>query len=259
MRSHAPSSIPVGHSCLVRVGPHGLLPHHSFLSDFVDRQPESSIAKATESPRPKRFPILHFISIWIALLVLCWILGLQITSIIHANSGLLAPPSTAEWCSPSFLGHSAVQTTECIVYQIRNDAQKGIGCVQLPAQLQKHWLYATEVTVPICLVLEFLDLVLLVCVNSKFRLFGGTKLKRPWFTMIGGICALVVVGVMSIFNATSLPAGITRSVLIANEGSGNGTRAICEAHLLPPALRGQTISYFDSIFNSLGCRWYSCQ
>jgi hypothetical protein len=194
-----------------------------------------------------------------ALLVLFWILGLQITSIIFADIGLKAPPTTVKYCTPAFLHSTAIQTSECSVYRVLNDFQKGIGCIMLEATVQKSWLHATRDFVSVSLVLEFMDLVLLLGVNSKYRIFDAAKLKRPWFTMFAGIGALIVVGVLAIFQASNLPKDISRDVLIATGGGVNGSRSsLCQGTVYPAALRGQSIPYWDGVFSSFGCAWYGC-
>lgn len=161
------------------------------------------------------FPSLDFVYLIVTLLILAWILALQILSVIYAQKGILSPPITVEWYSPLSLHEVAVQTGQHTVFLIRYDAKKGIGCIQLPAMLQSRFLYAIFIFVIISPVLELLDLAILLGVNSKYRILGGAKLKRPWLTMTAGIAALIVVGVFSIMLATSLPVDVTRNVLLA--------------------------------------------
>lgn len=195
----------------------------------------------------------------IAFLVLTWILALQITSIVLAAIGLKAPPTTVKYCAPIFLHQTAIQTSECVVYRILDDFQKGIGCIMLEATMQRAWLHATKIFVSVSLAFELLDLVILLGVNSKYRVFGGAKLKRPWFTMFAGIGALVVIGALAIFQASNIPNDISHKVLIASGGGVNGTRSsLCLGGLHAAGLRGENIAYWDGVFSSFKCTWYGC-
>jgi hypothetical protein len=118
-----------------------------------------------------------------ALILFTCILILEIIASVAASKGRGKIESkVAAWCSPIFQPFGLAVQSGCTFYAATQDPTKGIGCVNLPAHLQSDWLSATETLVPIALVLQGLDLVILSCVHGSRRL-RGIKMQRPWFTV----------------------------------------------------------------------------
>jgi hypothetical protein len=118
----------------------------------------------------------------IASILFTAIISLEITASVAASKGRsVVDNKSAAWCSPIFQSALAVQSG-CTIYEAKQDSTKGIGCVNLPAHLQSDWLRATEILVPVALVLQGLDFVILWAVHGSRRV-RGIKMKRPWFTV----------------------------------------------------------------------------
>lgn len=190
----------------------------------------------------------------ITALILLWIIILQVIGIYSACRGLQIQPASAKWCSPVFFHQYAVLSSECTFYPITEDGPKGIGCISLPPILQRIWLFVTVIIGGISLLFEILDLILL---NFSELLADGSssKWKRPWFTMILGPMAVFVVFTLAVYQAIYQPKGITSHVLVLADSGGN---SVCEASLTPSSLRGEIISFADTLFDSWGCVYYGC-
>jgi hypothetical protein len=110
------------------------------------------------------------------------ILTLEVVASIFASKGRsIVATKQAAWCSPMFQAGLTVQSG-CQLYSAVQDPTKGIGCVNLQAHLQSDWLRATEILVPMALILQALDFLVLWSVHGSRRL-RGIKMKRPWFTV----------------------------------------------------------------------------
>ena len=105
----------------------------------------------------------------------------------------------------------AVMNGNCDVYGVTPNPNSGVGCIQLPAELQSNWLSGTVALISISLVFQIFDMVILTLVRSHQR-WRGAKMQRPWFSMFTGILVLVIIAIFGVFNATRLPRGVTETV-----------------------------------------------
>jgi ABC-type sugar transport system permease subunit len=84
---------------------------------------------------------------------------------------------------------------------------------------------------------------------------SSSKWKRPWFTMILEPMAIFVVFTLAVYQAIYQPKGITSHVLVFADSGGN---SVCEALLTPSSLRGEIVSFADTLFDSWRCVYYGC-
>ena len=131
----------------------------------------------------------------VAALLFVIVLILQLLGLVKAVQVVKASsdPPLVSWCSPFFqpFGVAAIDGS-CNVYNISQDAHKGIGCITLPGQWQQQWLQGTIAGVSIELCTELVDLWILSLVNGKRKIFQAVKLKRPWATMFSGLIVLII-------------------------------------------------------------------
>ncbi|KLU90991.1 hypothetical protein MAPG_09516 [Magnaporthiopsis poae ATCC 64411] len=122
---------------------------------------------------------------------------------------------TAKWCSPSFRDFAiAIRTGNCDTFYIADSSSNGIGCIELPAQQQLHWLTSTVAVLAVSLVIQAIDMVLIRF--ARGRTCRGADMQRPWFTMVAGVLTLVILITFGIFNAARLPAGSSDPLVLSN-------------------------------------------
>jgi hypothetical protein len=127
--------------------------------------------------RGKAFIVLGAMLLFIAITIL------EITGAVYASKGRAQIPTrTVAWCSPIFQPFAMAVQSGCDFLPTAQDATKGIGCVGLPAKIQRDWLEGISVLVPVALVLQGIDLVVLTLVHGKGK-WRAIKMQRPWFTV----------------------------------------------------------------------------
>ena len=105
------------------------------------------------------------------------------------------------------------------------------------------------------IVFQTFDFFILILAKDKDR-WQEIKMKRPWFTMLGGFIILIVLTSYGTFYASRIPVGVTDNVWLFHwDGTGNFT-TICTVQLNSAGLRGSTISWLDGIFNGWGPTYY---
>jgi hypothetical protein len=118
----------------------------------------------------------------LATIIFLMILTLEIVASVFASKGRsVVNTKQAAWCSPIFQTGLTIQAG-CQLFPAVQNPTKGIGCVNLQAHLQSDWLRATEILVPMALLLQALDFLVLWSVHGSRRL-RGIKMQRPWFTV----------------------------------------------------------------------------
>ncbi|KAH8748381.1 hypothetical protein BGZ57DRAFT_835419 [Hyaloscypha finlandica] len=184
-----------------------------------------------------------------------WFAVLEIRGLVAAVHGLNVDHLEVSWCSPIFTTFSlAVLDGNCNQYEITQDFKKSIGCIKMRATEQRQWLQATIVLTSLFLSIQLLDLVIMLLVNSKYRIMKAVKMKRPWFSMISGILILVVILIFGVVEASNLPKGITERVWVVMKVGNNV--AACSGSLTPAGLRGAVIGWTDGLLQSWGAAYF---
>lgn len=188
------------------------------------------------------------LALFIAVFVL-QLLGLQAAA--WENRG--HPPSVS-WCSPIFQPFAvAVLDGDCHVYSVEQTFDKGIGCVHIPGVQQMSWIKGTVIVTSITLVLEAVDLLILILVNSKTK-WAEVKMRRPWCTIFGGMAVLGVTLLYGIRYSYELPPGITERVVVVMEVHGEVT--MYAGTLATAGVRGAIIGWNDGLFSSWGTTYF---
>jgi hypothetical protein len=191
----------------------------------------------------------------LSLFLLVWFAVLEIRGLVAAVHGLNVDHLEVSWCSPIFTTFSlAVLDGNCNQYEITQDFKKSIGCIKMRATEQRQWLQATIVLTSLFLSIQLLDLVIMLFVNSKYRIMKAVKMKRPWFSMISGILILVVILIFGVVEASNLPKGITERVWAVMKVGNNVTA--CSGSLTPAGLRGAVIGWTDGLLQSWGAAYF---
>ncbi|KAH7393749.1 hypothetical protein BKA64DRAFT_95908 [Cadophora sp. MPI-SDFR-AT-0126] len=224
--------------------------------ELADRGPEPDEGNEHQTSSSTNSQVHGTLIIMVcSLSVLVWCTVLEIRGLVAAVHGLNVDHLELSWCSPIFTNFSLVVLDgNCNQYKITQDVKKGIGCIKLRGTEQRHWLRATIVLTSIFLVTQLLDLVLMLLVNSKYRIMKAVKMKRPWFSMIFGILWLVVILVFGVVEASNLPTGITERVWVVMK-VGNDVAA-CTGNLTPAGLRGAVIGWTDGLLKSWGAVYF---
>lgn len=204
-----------------------------------------------DPPEPSLEDILKDSTIWVALtalVLLITVVSLQILGLaraVSASNAFEAP--MVPWCSPIFQPFGvAVLDGNCNLYRVSQSFTKGIGCIELLGVRQKAWLKATVAGISIGLIFEAIDVGILAMVHGSWR-WRGVKMRRPWFTMFGGLAVLGVILICGVNHASSLPPGITERVWVVTKGSGP---AIYAGTITPSGIRGAMIGWNDGVFQS---------
>ncbi|KAH8751180.1 hypothetical protein BGZ57DRAFT_805372 [Hyaloscypha finlandica] len=184
------------------------------------------------------------------------IMILQIVGLVYAGIHIHADKLRVTHCSPLFTGASAVQTSNCTVFDIIQQQNKGLGCISLEGTTQRQWLPGTVIAIPIFIAAQIFDGI------AAFRYLsqpGGTKkygrfsFSFPWITSAASIAMLAVLIALSVSASQLIPPGMTPDILLAF----NGLREeVCQATLISPGLRGLALEWSDGVFNGWGCRYY---
>ena len=189
--------------------------------------------------------------VWVALLSAIFfvlVIALQVIGLVFA---ILANRKSelpeVNWCSTLFqpLGIVVVDR-DCNVYDVRQNSNKGIGCIKLPGIYQQNWLKATIAVLIIEIILEIVDFVILYCVdiNTKWR---KAKMKRPWTTLFSGLIVLIGILICGIMYSSTLPPKITDKVMVLADIRGPASYNVV---LTSAGLRGSIIGWNDGLFES---------
>ncbi|KAI4127719.1 MAG: hypothetical protein LQ347_004487 [Umbilicaria vellea] len=226
--------------------PVGPTKHDNFdvgISEMVDR---------TEDHRePNLQDALKDSNIWIAVVALMLLIAVVVVQILGLARAVSANRASDEpmvsWCSPIFQPFGiAVLDGNCNLYCVEQSFNKGIGCIQLPGVRQKAWLKATVAGISLGLIFEAIDIGMLALVHGSAR-WRGVKMRRPWFTMFGGLAVLGVILICGINHVSSLPTGITERVWVVTKAGGP---AIYTGVLESSGLRGAIRGWSDGVFES---------
>jgi hypothetical protein len=187
-----------------------------------------------------------------------WILTfivLQIIALVFAIRGLIAATSTTQsWCSPAFQLGNEVFNAECVMFNITQDVDSGIGCVQTPSGPtgdQTAWLAWTAVALALQLILEIGDgYVLLVprpLLGRKAAKIRQTY-TRPVLTMVSGLFVMFAMIVFGWLQMTGRPTPLGEDFLGIRSGTGSNFTD-CRFNTLPGGLRGTLLAWCDGIFD----------
>lgn len=133
-----------------------------------------------------------------AFVLLLIIVCLQIVGLAYTIKGRTVQDLKVAYCSAS-LDNVAVAvydadvldpTTNCgTFHSLTISVNKGISCIQLPASRQRNWLLCTMIILPVCLVFQLIDfLILRTESTSKSKDpektgAHGKHMRRPWLTV----------------------------------------------------------------------------
>jgi hypothetical protein len=212
----------------------------------------------SKNRRPRTFKELLFAAVVIILsfLLLLAAVALQVTAIYFANRGRLVKNLKVSWCSPIFQPFGvSVQDAMCVWRPIAANSNKGIGCIEIPGVRQQRWLVATMGIVITSLILETIDFLLLILVNVKYTAFSGVKLKRPWFSILVGLAAMLTIAGVSGIQSMSLPVGINERTLVIT-ATNVTSPFLCTGTLYPAGLRGSILGWTDGVFSSWGTVYF---
>jgi hypothetical protein len=212
---------------------------------------------ASTSPRIDKHknPKFAFTIVIISSILFVFVISLQIRGLAAAVEANMNPQlPNVYWCSPIFQPFGiAVLDGNCNFHSIYQNVHKGIGCIDIQGTQQNEWLKWTVAGTSITLVIEAIDALILLLVNSKYKQWRDVKMKRPWFTMISGIGVLIIILIVGYFNAMNLPGDITERVLVVVD---ERNPFLCVGTITPAGLRGAIIGWTDGIFNSWGTDYY---
>lgn len=222
-------------------------------SNFVAHYPACKVQTVVVSATNKSFcwyrNRLNYTAVVAALLFIT-VLVLQLLGLAKAAEAAKASsdPPLVSWCSPLFqpFGIAAVDGS-CNIYQISQDAHKGIGCITLPGQWQQQWLKGTIAGISIELFTELVDLLILSLVNGKRKIFQAVKLKRPWATIFSGLIVLIVTLIDGINYSLYLPPGVSERVTVLMDVQGPVSYT---GNMTSAGLRGTIIGWNDGLFES---------
>ncbi|KAI9774246.1 MAG: hypothetical protein M1839_001748 [Geoglossum umbratile] len=171
--------------------------------DIPKERPSKSI------PAYKKFLMIAFVVLFY------FIIALQIRGLVAALEGHRnARNLEVSWCSPVFSTFSvAVLDGNCRFHLVHQSGKKGVGCIKISAQEQKTMLVVIIVLDSFFLIVEAVDFVILVAVNSEFR-WRQVKMKRPWATTFSGVLGLLAVLAFGVAESFRLPPGITEQVWV---------------------------------------------
>lgn len=228
------------------------------------RTTESKVEAETipEAPLPKqghagRGPLRKDRTFWVgiaSLTLFVAVVVLQLLGLQAAAQQTRAATPAVSWCSPIFQPFgAAVLDGNCHVYAVEQTFNKGIGCIRLPGAQQAAWIKGTLIVTSLTLVLEAVDLLVLVLVNSDSR-WAEVKMRRPWCTIFGGMAVLGVTLLYGIRYADELPPGITERVVVVMDV--HGEVSMYAGTLATAGLRGAIIGWNDGLFSSWGATYF---
>ncbi len=223
-------------------------------------QPQSeshSSASLLRQEHEGNTPLLRDRTFWVATGALILFIAVFVLQVMGLDAAAKADRDVApavSWCSPIFQPFGvAVLDGDCDVYSVDQTFNKGIGCIHIPGVHQRAWLEATFIVTCIALVLEAVDLLIMVLVNSKTR-WAEVKMKRPWCTIFGGMAVLGVTLLYGIRYSYELPPGITERVVVVMDVHCNYSMGA--AQLTAAGLRGANIGWNDGLFSSWGTAFF---
>ncbi|KAL9117883.1 MAG: hypothetical protein Q9187_005573, partial [Circinaria calcarea] len=226
-----------------------ILPHGSWKKEREVEEP--LLIDSRPLWKDRTFRVAALALVFLLVVVSLQVLGLQATvKLARANNTPLVP-----WCSPLLQPFGvALIDGDCHKYGAkRHEHRVGVGCVLIPGKHQRAWIMLTLVVSSMALVVETVDLVILMLVNSKSK-WNGVKMKRPWCTMFGGLVVLGIILGFGIMYAQDLPPGISARVTVVMD-LGNKT-FVYTGGVTPAGLRGAMIGWNDGLFSSWGELYY---
>lgn len=247
-------------------------PSHTLLDDYNhSSQPKipsmvpspSQARSQTDGEAPmseayRRFgPLIKDRAFWVAMgsvILFIAIFVLQVLGLKAAVSEDHGELPSVSWCAPILQPFGAALIDgDCHVYPVDQSFTNGIGCIKIPGTQQKSWVKATVVVTSMTLVSEFIDLLILVLVNSDSK-WVEVKMRRPWTTIFGGMAVLGVTLLYGIRYSNELPPGITERVIVVT--NVHNTTSLYAGKLVRAGLRGSTIGWNDGLFSSWGGTYF---
>lgn len=201
----------------------------------------------------KRTTFIFILShIWILAVVL-----LQIMGLVFSLRRLIAEtPSEQSWCSPAFQIGNEVFNSDCTMFNITQNLDLGVGCVEAPsgpAGNQKSWLAWTAVALAFQLMFEIGDGYILL-VPTPFLGRKTTKLRqtyrRPVITMVSGLFVMFAMIVFGWLQMTGKPTDLTGDSLGIRSLAGSNFTD-CRLDTFPGGLRGTLLAWCDGIFHGV--------
>jgi hypothetical protein len=193
-----------------------------------------------------------------------WLLAfiiLQIVGLAYSLFRLLTTSEFAQsWCSPAFQIGNETYNTECTTYNITQQTDLGIACVNSPsgpAGNQKSWLGWTAATLALQLLFELGDgLILLVPImllprSSRQRFINlRQSYTRPILTMISGLFMLFAMVVFGWLQMSGRPKDLSGDFLGIRSIVGSNI-SDCRVDTYAGGVRGTLLAWSDGIFHGI--------
>jgi len=213
-----------------------------------DAQAQEAAQHSQQSDSSGRDPRFSTLLLTLSTILFIAILSLQIIGLVSATHGFVgSAPQVQSYCSPAFVLGRTVYDVLCNNYTI-TPVDNGTGCIDIPGN-QNQWLQATMATLIVEIILEMLDGMTLLLVNSN-RHVREVKMKRPWCTMFFGVAAWAVFIAVGVYQTMEYPLP-AHSIAIAGP-----YEQTCRAELYAAGLRGTIIAWSDGIFAGLGSTYF---
>lgn len=184
------------------------------------------------------------------------IIALQTIGLVYAikASNEHPDPPQVRWCSPLFQPFGiAVRDGNCAIHPIDQSFNKGIGCIPLPGTRQASWITGTIWGISISLVLQVGD-VFILCLTGKNEDFYTIKMRRPYCSIIAGLCVLFIMFGYALQYSEGLPEGITSKIFVVVQAGGHFL--VYEGELVGAGMRGEVIGWSDGLFKSWNSTYF---
>jgi hypothetical protein len=185
----------------------------------------------------------HKILFAVALILFIMLIVLQFIG-LHYSFGPRPATFTESWASPAFqLGPQVLTLPGCSDNYTSTPSPLGYGTINIPGN-QAFFLRLAQFLCIISLVLEFFDSLLLLGVRHG-KSWGKMKLKRPWTTMIFGLCIQIMIVGLGLWQEQFHWPLSSHEAAIVGGGGPNGT---CMTTLGRAGIRGGIIGWSDGVF-----------
>lgn len=212
--------------------------------------PSRSTGECSEDYKPSKSGAVMVI---LSLLFMIGLVALQIIGLASAIYGFRDRDKIESiWCSTMFDSFAlGVLDGNCHMHTVSPGATHGIGCINLPGDVQSAWLLGTIAILAVSLMLEVMDCLILALVGSRDR-WKGVKMKRPWCTMFFGLAILIFLMIYGILDTSRLPNGMSEVVWVFQKEPSFGYETVCRGTITPAGVRGAIMGWTDGLLSNWG-------
>ncbi|KAK9415981.1 hypothetical protein SUNI508_09941 [Seiridium unicorne] len=206
---------------------------------------------ADKGLRGKALMVIFSLLLFIGLVVL------QIIGLASAVQGLPIKDSLqSTWCSPMLESFALVIVDgNCHMHDVSSSASKGIGCTMLSGEKQSGWLTGTVAFLTVSLILELVDMLVLILVDSHAK-WRQVKMRRPWCTMFCGISILILYVIYGLLEASRLPSGMPEVVWVFRREPSLQITTVCQGAVTPAGARGSIMGWTDGFLSNWGRAYF---